>query len=348
MPVLTAAPLALDLHLVTWGAPAGGSWPVASVRALAAAVGADAFAAHLPDVVTAVAALGRAVRDAAASPPGHRWVFIRQHEGASRWIFARSDVDDTQVSIRGYDGAEARPDGTLTIDAGVPPAVAAALRAAYDAARGVVDAAKVNAAASRVLAAVSRGAGHPGIKIAPNGYLVDGVDDDTRATIDAIARLGGLAVCLPIPAAAAPTLAAPVARAVADEAAAVLADVADLSARCLASAAGEPGAPAVRGGSGETARRALDEARERLAGWRDRLGVQVADVDAALQASGDALAVALRGALAAQDGRRDAADGHAPAALPDDAATDPAARRAARRAARKTPPADGGGDGAPA
>jgi hypothetical protein len=232
-------------------------------------------------------------------------------------------VDDTRARIEGHDGAEARPDGSLTIDAGIPAPVAAALRAAYDTARGVVDASRVNAAASRTLAARRRDA----VKIAPNGYLVDGVDADTRATIDAIARLGGLAVCLPIPSGTAPTLAAPVARAVADEARAVIDDVTALAARCAASAAGEPGAPDVRAGSGETARRALDEARERLAGWRDRLGVQLADVDAALQASGDALAVALRGALAAQDGRKDAADGKAPAALPAD-------RRAARRAAR--------------
>jgi len=324
MPVLTAAPLAVDLHLVTWGAPAGGSWPVAAVRALAAAVGADAFAAHLPDVVTAVAALGRAVRDDGACPPGHRWVFVRQHEGASRWLLCRADVDDTRARIEGHDGAEARPDGSLTLDAGIPAPVAAALRAAYDAARGVVDASRVNAAASRVLAR----AGARAVKVAPNGYLVDGVDADTRATIDAIARLGGLAVCLPIPGGTAPTLAAPVARAVADDARAVIDDVAALAARCVASAAGEPGAPDVRAGSGETARRALDEARERLAGWRDCLGLQLSDVDAALQASGDALAVALRGALAAQDGRKDAADGRAPVALPA------ADRRAARRAAR--------------
>ncbi len=346
MPVIDARPahLAADLHLVTWGAPAGCSWPVADVRAVADAVGATALAAELPDVVTPVAALGRAVRDAAACPPGHRWVHVRQHEGASRWLLCRADVDETRARIEGYDGAEARADGALTIDAGIPSTIAAALRAAYDSARGVVDASRVNAAATRALAR----RGVRAVKVAPNGYLVDGVDGVVRATVEAIARLGGLAVCLPIPDAAAPTLAAPVARAVADDAARVLADVADLAARCRASAAAEPGAPDVRSGSGETARRQLDEARERLACWRDRLGVQLADVDRQLRESGDALAVALRAALAAQDGRRDAADGKAPAALPDDAATDPAARRAARRAARKTPPTDGGGAGAPA
>jgi hypothetical protein len=338
VPVIDARPLAAtDLHLVTWGAPAGQSWPVADVRALATAAGAAALAAHLPDVVTPVAALGRAVRDDAACPPGHRWVHVRQHEGASRWLLCRADVDETRARIEGYDGAEAAANGSLTIDAGVPAAVAAALRAAYDAARGVVDAARVNAAVARVLAR----AGARGVKVAPNGYLCDGVDGDVRAAVDAVARLGGLAVCLPIPDAAAPTLAAPVARAVADDAARVLADVADLAARCRASAAGDPGAPDVRGGSGETARRQLDEARERLATWRDRLGVQLSDVDRALRESGDALAVALRGALAAQDGRRDAAAGRAPAALPDAGPVDAAARRAARRAARQATPPDG-------
>jgi len=327
MPVLDTRPahLAADLTLVTWGAPAGCSWPVATVRDLAAAAGAVALGANLPDVVTPVAALGRAVRDAGATPDGHRWVHVRQHEGCSRWLLCRADVDETRARIEGYDGAEARADGTLVVDAGVPAPVAAALRAAYDSARGVIDASRVNAAVARVLA--SRGT--RSVKIAPNGYLVDGVDADTRAAVDAVARLGGLAVCLAIPDAAAPTLAAPVARAVADEARAVLDDVAALAARCRASAAGEPGAPDVRAGSGETARRALDESRERLAAWRDRLGVQLSDVDRALRESGDALAVALRAALAAQDGRRDAADGRAPAALPD-----AAARRAARRAAR--------------
>jgi hypothetical protein len=329
MPVLDTRPahLAADLHLVTWGAPAGCSWPVATVRDLATAAGAAALAAQLPDVVTPVAALGRAVRD--VCPPHHRWIHAGTSEGHSRWLFCASDVDDTRARIEGYDGVDAAPDGTLAIDAGVPAAVAAALRAAYDAARGVVDASRVNAAVARVLA--SRGT--RSVKIAPNGYLVDGVDADVRAAVDAVARLGGLAVCLPIPAAAAPTLAAPVARAVADEARAVLDDVAALAARCRASAAGEPGAPDVRAGSGETARRSLDEARERLAAWRDRLGVQLSDVDRALRESGDALAVALRAALAAQDGRRDAAAGRAPAALPD-GAVDAAARRAARRAAR--------------
>jgi hypothetical protein len=330
MPVIETRPdAAAALALVTWGAPAGASWPVADVRALAATCGAAALAAMLPDVVTPVAALGRAVRDAAATPDGHRWIHVRQHEGCSRWLLCRADVDETRARIEGYDGAECRSDGTLVIDAGVPSGIAAALRAAYDAARGVVDASRVNAAVARVLART----GTRAVKVAPNGYLVDGVDADVRAAVDVVARLGGLAVCLPIPSDAAPTLAAPVARAVADDARAVLDDVAALAARCRASAAGEPGAPDVRAGSGETARRSLDEARERLAAWRDRLGVQLADVDRALRESGDALAVALRAALAAQDGRRDAAAGRGPVALPD-APVDAAARRAARRAAR--------------
>ena len=100
---------------------------------------ADRFLASLPETVTPVAALGTAVKAPGSTSPDHRWQHVRTAEKGSRWTYCAAHVSEHSVSIHGSHSAEVDAHGTLTIDADVPPAIATALRVAYDEARGVVE-----------------------------------------------------------------------------------------------------------------------------------------------------------------------------------------------------------------
>jgi hypothetical protein len=257
----------------------------------------------LPDVVTPVAALGRAVKAPGATPDGHRWVHAGRADGASHWIFCASDVDENRAVISGYSGAEVHADGTLNVDASVPAAVASALREAYDAARGLVESSKVNAVVARLVAKTWRGQ-----YLRECTYLVPEDTADLRATLTVLTDLGGLAVCLPVTDVSG--LQAPVARSVEEDVTTLLARVADLTARAktCTTADDDGNKHQIRAGTADTVRRELDEARARLALWQDRLGLQLTTVRSSMAEAEKAMDVAVDDALQAIEARRAARD----------------------------------------
>jgi hypothetical protein len=287
-------------YLVTFAAP-GLKLTPQRVREAARLRSASRFEGALPDVVTPVAALGRAVRDAQACPVGHGWQHAGTTAGSSRWLFCSSVVDEHHALISGASGATAQPDGTLLVDAAVPAVVAAALRAAYDVERGLVEPAKVNGVLSRLLKAHWRGAA-----VRDCTYVVAAthVDDELRDTLQVLTDLGGLGLVLPLADANAHAVMAPVAASVADDVAALVARVEDLTARATACADGVVDAADVRAASAETARRDLADARERLALWRDRLGLQLTTVEATMTRAETAMGDAVDAALAAIEARK--------------------------------------------
>lgn len=303
---LATATTSGDLHVITYSA----AGPVTHARLadVIAARGATALAARITDATSPVAALGVAVR--AAAEPGHKWVHTRTHKHSSRWVYTQADVDPARVRIEGYDGATAEADGTLRVDAGVPAGVADRLRAAYDAARGVVDPSRVNAGLTRLIESPDvRGAA-----LRECVYLVDGLHGDVKAALDVIADLGGLAVALRVDAAAAPSFAQPVQRAVEDEVREAVKVAAALVDKARAA---REGGPALREREpGDTAAaQALREARERLRLWRSRLGLAMGDLDRTILDASHALVAELR---ATADAAAAAAEGRAytPPALP--------------------------------
>lgn len=255
--------------------------------------------AALPDVVTPVAALGRAVRAPAACPTGYGWQHAGTAGGSSRWLYCRHDVGRDHATILGTSGATAQPDGTLLVDADIPATVAAGLRAAYATERGLVEPAKINGVMSRLIRAHWRGQA-----VRDCTYVVGHVDEELRDTLQVLTDLGGLGLVLPLADDDVARVAQPVADSVADDVAALVARVDDLTARATACAGGDGDAADVRGKSAETARRDLDEARERLARWRDLLGLQLSDVEASMARAEQAMDTAVDAALAAIEARK--------------------------------------------
>lgn len=257
----------------------------------------------LPDVVSPAAALGVAVGvavvGASGSTPATRWIHVGQKEGVSRWIYTLASVSDAAVDIRGTAGAEARPDGSLIIDPAIPAPIATALRAAYDDARGVVEPSRVNAAIARYLQ------GRSAQQLTASTYLVPQDDRELSAVLAAIVDLGGFAGCYPVANGAnAAALVQPVTRSLADDVAAVLAAARDTIDRAKAAALPSSDKLAFRDSNADTAHAAIDEVRAKLALWRDRLGVVLADVDETLNDADQTLDVACDAALKAVAARK--------------------------------------------
>lgn len=259
---------------------------------------AGALAALLPDTISPVAALGRAVKAPTTSSDSHRWVHCGQAAGVSRWIYCSSAVTDTSALIAGSYGAEANnATDRLTVDVGVPQPVADALRAAYDVERGVVEPAKVNAAVSRLVAR------HGGKPVMPGVYVVTSIHDDVVAALKVLEDLDGVGLATAVDTATRDRLAAPMARAVDDDVKALIAQVNELSTRAKA-CSNDDEAPAVREGSADTLRAKLSAARADLATWRDRLGLSVAEAERALAKSEEAMDDAVDAALRALEARK--------------------------------------------
>jgi hypothetical protein len=247
-----------------------------ALRAAFAAVAA--FAAKLPDTQSPVAALGIAVRTRGVASKTKHWIHAGQASNASRWILTDAEITKYHARLEGTAGAEVDAAGRLAIDPGVPVGIAEALRAAYDTARGVVEPAKLNAALASWCHA-------RGVKLRDGAYLLDTLDADTRAVLDAVIHLGGLASTHEVGGAALAALAAPVQRSIEDEVRNVLASVDAVLAK--AKDAARPNGPTMQLAenedalrSQETAHRDLDDARARLQTWSDRLGLHLADLAA--------------------------------------------------------------------
>lgn len=270
------------------------------------------FRDSLPEVISPVAALGLATRDAVvaatARTPATRWVHCSRKDGCSRWIYADADVTDDRVRISGNAGAEVNAAGDLVIDADIPASIATTLRASYDAARGVVEPSKINAAIVRYLKAAR------GSQLSPSTFLLSAAPDDVRAVLAAVVDLKGYAGCYQIGAHDAVNVAAlvaPVQQSLEAEIAAVLADTDATIER--AKLAQQNDGPNMQERSGDSAHAAIDDVTAKLSLWSDRLGLAMAEVAARLTEAKSALDVEVDLALAAV-ARRKAARAAAKAA----------------------------------
>lgn len=297
----TTAPVVVAnaTHLVTFAASPARYTP-ARLREACEARGADAFAALLPSTVTAVAALGLAIRVAVEAD--HRWVHVGQAEGRSRWIYCASKVSEAEARITGQAGAEAsNATGDLTIDADVPTVVANKLRAAYDEARGVVDPARVNGAVTRLALRAN------GRQLMTGVVMLPALTNDVVAALRVVSDLGGVGLEHALDDVAAQRLAQPLQRSLTDHVDDLVARVEDLAKRARACAADEKATLRDPENSAEGLRAQLDDARAQLALWRDRLGLVTASAEAALglaeTAMDDAVDVALK-ALKARRAKR--------------------------------------------
>ena len=266
------------------------------------------YLATLPDVVTPRAALGRA--HPLARDDDHRWVHAGTRDGHSRWIYCSSSITDDAVAIQGTGTcAEAHPDGTLTIDAGVPTHIAQRLRDAYDEARGLVDPSRVVALVTAHLVR------HGGRQLTSDVYLLPETTPETCGVLAGLVDLGGWAEAVPVadPARIA-RLSTPVTRSIeeqiADVVAAAQAHVAraeDVARRALADE--DPRLPARDGGQQsiacETIRAEIRAAREAAELWGRRLSLASLDVTAQLDALDTAADEADRKALAEVEARRE-------------------------------------------
>jgi hypothetical protein len=289
-------------HVVLFSAPPVKLTPNA-LRAAFASI--PLFEATLPEVVTPVAALGIAVR--AATTDTQRWIHAGQAQGASRWIMTAADVDRTHARIEGYSGVEVRADGALVVDASIPLAVADIVRAAYNTARGVVEPSRLNAA----LATWCKARGQ---YLRDGSYMLSSLDVDTQAILDAVIALGGIGAAFAVGGASLQAFAAPVARSLEDDIAAVLASASAVIAK--AKAAQKTDGPTIQERTGDTAHRDIDDVKARLTLWRDRLGLAMGEVDAQLTDAATVLDTELDRALAAcaarKAARRNGGGGSAP------------------------------------
>lgn len=290
-----------------------------------------AFLGGLPDVVTPVAALGLAVRDAVETDA--RWVHNRTAEKSSRWTYCASSVTADAVSIHGHGTcAEALADGTLTIDSGVPSHIATKLRDGYNAARGVVEPTRISALVAAFL--TKQG----GRSVASSAYLMPHMTAATCGVLAGLSDLGGWGLTYAVAdPAQIQALATPVVRSIEEQIADVERATADFVAR--AAAAAKPDGGRFLAKSGETMREEIAAARAAASLWRDRLNLAALDVDGSLDALDKAADEADRVALAAVAKRREnaklAREVAAINGAPDAAtlkAIDDAADRDARRA----------------
>lgn len=289
--------------VVVYGSPATKPTPTSLRDTFADALdradqgaGDRGFLASLPDVVTPVAVLGSAVRRAVDE--GHRWVFVRQAGGSSRWTYASATITTDSVAIVGAGtSAEVAPDGALTVEPGVPPHIEAALREAYTAARGVVEPSKVQAL---VTAHLHRQGGR---QLSPGAMLLPAMSTTTTGVLAGLIDLGGYALAYPVAdAAQIATLAAPVVRSIEEQIADVAKAAQDFVEKARKVAAPDSSSK-IQARSIETVRAEIQAARKAAALWRDRLSLVSLDVDDALDALKAEADKANAAALAAMDAR---------------------------------------------
>jgi len=271
---------------------------------------ASAFLASLPDVVSPVAALGIAVNH--ATDGKSKWVHNRTFQKASRHTYCAANVTADTVSIHGAGTcAEASADGTLTIESGVPQAIADRLRAAYLAARGVVETSRVSALIAAYLTKMG------GRAIGSAAYLLPSIDPVTCGVLAGLSDLGGFALTYAVadPAQVA-ALAAPVTQSIEEQ----IADVTEAArlfvekARDVANGATvevttDDGTTktrnvSIKSTSIDTLRANIENARKAASLWRDRLQLASLDVDDALTALDADADAASRAALEAMKARK--------------------------------------------
>ncbi len=260
---------------------------------------AKAFLASLPDVVSPVAALGLAVREACDA--GHRWTHNRTADKASRWTYCAATVTADSVSILGAGtAAEAFADGRLVVDAGVPGSIAVRLRAAYDAARGVVEPSRIAALVATHLQRMG------GRAITSDVYLLPEIGAATCGVLAGLVDLTGWAEAVAVadPAKIA-RLTSPVTRSIEQQIADVVTSTEAFIAKAAAAALPDGGTLQRR--TGETVRAEIAAARAAVELWRDRLSLPVLNCEVLLENLDVAAVAADDAAQAAQTAKRDAA-----------------------------------------
>ncbi len=213
------------------------------------------------------------------------------------------------MSIHGAGtSAEARPDGRLDIDAGVPSHIAATLRTAYDAARGVVEPSRIKALVSLYLQ--RRG----GRAITDDCYLLTETSACTLGVLAGLIDLGGWAETVAVAdAERIARLSSPVTKSIEQQ----IADVVEATNAFLTKAAavasgdvvvvdGKAKPVTLQKRTGETVRADIAAARRDAALWRDRLSLASLDVDAQLDALDAAAVQADAAAMAVMTAQRDA------------------------------------------
>lgn len=261
--------------------------------------GSNTFLASLPDVVTPVAALGVAVR--VARTESSEWVHNGQREGHSRWTYCDSHVQregGARILGDADSCAEVKPDGTLTIDSGVPADIADTLRSTYDKARGVIEPARIKGLVASHFAKCG------GRAITDDTYLMPDVSTVNVGVLAGLIDLGGwgttVAVADPERIAA---LASPVTKSIEEQIADVIADTQAFISR--AKAATDPtSTDMMRESVSETISERIETARQAAALWRDRLKLASLDVDAELQKLEKEVDAEADKALAAVEARR--------------------------------------------